>query len=678
MNKALSTLALAALLSFGSGAQAAPEAGRDVGPVLAPVQTHNAALVHANYEDTLHAAQAMKRAIDAFLASPSADTQQAAQKAWRAAREFYGQTEAFRFYGGPIDDDKGPEGRLNAWPMDESYVDKVEGGDNAGLINDRSFAITPESISEQNERGGEENIATGWHAIEFLLWGQGLSESGPGNRAFTDFVDGKATNADRRRQYLAVVTDLLIEDLNTLVKAWRPESKLNYRARFVEGGQESLRKMFVAMGSLSCGELAGERLEVALNSQDQEDEHSCFSDNTHRDAVLNATGIENVWLGRYKRADGTLLQGPSPRDMVAARDAALLVSPAPIRAAAFAAPRPRLAAAWQTQRGYQVGILGFTSADAPSAVTVEAALDVPTRAHGLLLEPAGTLLALTRRPGDWLLCWSPEGQALACRWIEPGRAFAGHALASADGRTLASADGRTLYTTELDLDTGAGLIGARDGESLEKRAEWPTLGRDPHQLAWDASRPGGLIVANGGVPTRPETDRAKRDLARMDASLVRLDAATGECLGQWRLDDPRLSLRHLAWNGRRLGIALQAEHDEGDVRSRAPVLTVFDGQNLNPVPAPQPLAGYGGDIAAFDDGFAVSCPRVQAVAHFGQDGRWRGLAPLAEACALAAASEGTWAGGRSRALNMGAGRTEAEAGEPLPDLRLDNHWIALA
>jgi hypothetical protein len=131
-----------------------------------------------------------------------------------------------------------------------------------------------------------------------------LSETGPGNRDFNDFVDGKVPNADRRRQYLSVVTELLIDDLNTLVKAWRPGSKLNYRARFETEGNEALRKMFVAMGSLSRGELAGERLEVALNSQDQEDEHSCFSDNTHRDAVLNATGIENVWLGRYKRADG--------------------------------------------------------------------------------------------------------------------------------------------------------------------------------------------------------------------------------------------------------------------------------------------------------------------------------------------------------------------------------------
>lgn len=312
-------LILALALSTVLGAQPALSAEMDAGPVLG----HYASLVHANYEDALTSARALQMAIDTFLSSPSVETQQAAQRAWRAAREFYGQTEAFRFYGGPIDDDNGPEGRLNAWPMDESFVDGVEGNPNAGLINDPGFAITKEALAGQNEQGGEENVATGYHAIEFLLWGQDFNDDGPGKRSFTDFVDGKAPNADRRRLYLKTVTELLIDDLTTLTKAWRPGSKLNYRARFVEGGQESLRKMFVALGSLSRGELAGERLEVALNSQDQEDEHSCFSDNTHRDAVLNATGIENVWLGRYKRADGSMMQGPSLKDLVAARDAAL-------------------------------------------------------------------------------------------------------------------------------------------------------------------------------------------------------------------------------------------------------------------------------------------------------------------------------------------------------------------
>ena len=287
------------------------------------VAAHYAALVYANYADTLDAAKNLQAAVHAFTAQPSAETLAQARKTWLAAREFYGQTEAFRFYGGPIDNDNGPEGRLNAWPMDESFVDSVAGKPNSGLINNRKFTINAKNLMAQNERGGEENIATGWHAIEFFLWGQDLSETGPGERNFEDFVDGKAPNADRRRQYLNVVTDLLVQDLNMLTQAWAPGAKNNYRAQFVKGGKESVRKMLVGLGSLSRGELAGERLEVALSSQDQEDEHSCFSDNTHRDAVTNALGIQNVWLGQYQRADGTLLQGASLRDLVAAKDAAL-------------------------------------------------------------------------------------------------------------------------------------------------------------------------------------------------------------------------------------------------------------------------------------------------------------------------------------------------------------------
>lgn len=287
------------------------------------VGAHYGALVYANYADTHAAAKALQASIRAFTTQPSVQTLAAARLSWLAAREFYGQTEAFRFYGGPIDDKNGPEGRINAWPMDESFVDSVQGKPNGGLINNRKFTINKKNLSTQNERGGEENIATGWHAIEFFLWGQDLSETGPGNRNFEDFVDGKAPNADRRRQYLTVVTELLVDDLNTLVKAWAPGSKTNYRARFSKGGQESVRKMLLGLGSLSRGELAGERLEVALNSQDQEDEHSCFSDNTHRDAVTNAQGIQNVWLGTYKRADGSLLAGPSLRDLVKAKDATL-------------------------------------------------------------------------------------------------------------------------------------------------------------------------------------------------------------------------------------------------------------------------------------------------------------------------------------------------------------------
>ncbi|MGS5089605.1 imelysin family protein [Hydrogenophaga sp. A37] len=281
-----------------------------------------AALVHATYADTLTSAKDMQAAIAAFVAAPSADGLDKARKAWLGAREFYGQTEAFRFYGGPIDDDKGPEGQINAWPLDEAYVDYVTGKPKAGLVNNTKLKITKAALIKANERGGEENISAGWHAVEFLLWGQDLSETGPGNRPFEDYVKGKGENAERRAQYLTVATELLVEDLAGMVKAWEPNAK-NYRAKFEKGGKESVRKIIVGLGSLSRGELSGERMEVALNSQDQEDEHSCFSDNTHRDVVNNAKGIQNVWLGQFKRLDGSTLQGPSVRDLVAAKNPAL-------------------------------------------------------------------------------------------------------------------------------------------------------------------------------------------------------------------------------------------------------------------------------------------------------------------------------------------------------------------
>lgn len=341
-------------------------------------------------------------------------------------------------------------------------------------------------------------------------------------------------------------------------------------------------------------------------------------------------------------------------------------------------PAVDLAATWQLGNGYQVGALAVHD-----RLVVRAALDVPTRAHGLLLEPVGTLLTVARRPGDWLLRWDRQGKAIAWRWIEPRRAFAGHVLASADGRFL--------YTTELDLDAGTGLIGVRAAASLEKLAEWPTHGMDPHMLTWDRTRPGALLVANGGVPTQPETGRVKRDLERMDSSVVRLDGHSGELVGQWRLDDPRLSLRHVAWGGSRdkplLGIALQAEHDRMEDKTAAPVFSLFDGVSLRACSAPQSLAGYGGDVAALpgpDGGvrFAVSCPRAQGVSLYGTNGAWQGLVPLAEACPLATDAGRLWAGGGARVLGLATDKASSAGMEidlvaAVDGPRLDNHWIVL-
>ena len=350
-------------------------------------------------------------------------------------------------------------------------------------------------------------------------------------------------------------------------------------------------------------------------------------------------------------------------------------SPATWAATGAATSRaPQLAAAWQREAAasaqaatYEIGLLTGRQ----GALAVAHALEVPTRAHGLLAEPGGTLLAVARRPGDWLLRWKPGDDEAQTAWIEPDRAFNGHVIASADGRRI--------YTTETNLETGNGLIGVRDAATLEKESEWQTHGMDPHELLLNAD--GSLVVANGGIPTLPETGRLKIGMERMNASLVRLDTACGALRGQWQLPDPRLSVRHIVWGGadrRMLGIALQAEHDDPAAKQAAPVLALFDGQSLRTAAAPQVLAGYGGDIAWAQGSFVVSCPKVDGFARYGADGRWLGFTPLAEACSLAGNASGLWAGGRGQALHAQAAAATAPVVSRLPGVRLDNHWLHLA
>lgn len=262
--------------------------------------------VHVSYEASLTSAHVMDDAIDAFIAAPTEASLEAAKSEWLAARADYGPTEAFRFYGGPIDNGAtGPEGLINAWPLDEAYIDYVEGAPSSGVINDPTTYPTIDAslLVSLNEQGGETNISTGWHAIEFLLWGQDLSIDGAGNRPVSDFIN--APNADRRAQYLAQLSDLLLTHLDKLVAAWTPGGG-NYRADFEAlETDDALRLIITGIGELSRGELAGERMNVAYAERSQEDEHSCFSDNTTNDIIGNALGIQRVVTGEYPGFSGT-------------------------------------------------------------------------------------------------------------------------------------------------------------------------------------------------------------------------------------------------------------------------------------------------------------------------------------------------------------------------------------
>lgn len=299
----------------------------------------------AKYEDALTTAKSLHLAADALIAKPSAEALASARDAWKAARIPYQQTEAYRFGNAIVDD---WEGRVNAWPLDEGLIDYVdasygaESDENtlytANVIANPSIEIngdkvdaskiTPEFLSGTLQEAGdiEANVATGYHAIEFLLWGQDLNgtKAGSGNRPHTDFDAANCTggNCDRRAQYLAAATDLLVADLEEMAANWRADGAA--RKALLDGeANAGISTILTGMGSLSYGELAGERMKLGLLLHDPEEEHDCFSDNTHISHLYDAIGIRNVYHGSYKRIDGSTVEGPSVSDLVKQADAAL-------------------------------------------------------------------------------------------------------------------------------------------------------------------------------------------------------------------------------------------------------------------------------------------------------------------------------------------------------------------
>ncbi len=307
---------------------------------------------------------------------------------------------------------------------------------------------------------------------------------------------------------------------------------------------------------------------------------------------------------------------------------------------------------------------------------------VPSRAHGVSAESSGGFLVVAARPGTWLRRLGADGEVLQHLDIQGDKA--GRTL---DGHIMVSADGQWLYTPETNLATGEGWISLRDVRTLAKQAEWRTHGRDPHQCLIDAS--GALLLVNGGIPRK--ADGTKTDLDQMNSSLVRLDGRTGELLGQWRLNDHRLSMRHMAWSASNqplLGIALQAEHDDAAQRHAAPVLAVWDGMKLF-VPSRDRMAGgYAGDIAPGPGGgFVISGQRVGKGALWHPDAPEQlfSIAELKEMCALATpvstAQEGVQGGvlmGSERGVGYWHPRKDPRM-MPWPmAMTLDNHWVLLS
>ena len=328
MKRLFTTTALAIGLGFAGLAPARAETDPRA------VVTTYADIGAAMYADAVSGAEALRTAVGALLAKPDATTLAAARKAWIDARPWYQQTEGFRF-GNPAVD--ALEGRVNGWPLDEGLIDYVDtkaygetSEENplyrANVIANKTIRVGKTRIDarritkalladELQEAGGvEANVATGWHAIEFLLWGQDLNGTGPGagNRPASDFDTKACTggHCERRRAYLKAATDLLVDDLAAMAALWTPDGTAR-KALQTRTADQGLATIFTGLGSLSYGELAGERMKLGLLLHDPEEEHDCFSDNTHNSHYSDEVGMTAIWRAHYTRRDGSVVSGPS-------------------------------------------------------------------------------------------------------------------------------------------------------------------------------------------------------------------------------------------------------------------------------------------------------------------------------------------------------------------------------
>jgi putative iron-regulated protein len=311
-------------------------------PTEKAVLEQYADVAHAMYEDALITARALQQAVGRLVENPTEDNLAAARSAWKAARIPYQQTEALRFGNAIVD---AWEGKVNSWPLDEGLIDYVtaaygtESDENpyftANVIASEKLMLSgrvidahtidktllAESLHELD--GVEANVATGYHAIEFLLWGQDLNGTGPGAgaRPASDFDNGNCTggHCQRRAAYLTAATGLLVDDLGWMTEQWTSGGAA--RNALLEGDpRKGLATILTGMGSLSYGELAGERMKLGLMLHDPEEEQDCFSDNTHWSHFYDAKGMQNVYTGSYQRVDGSRLEGASISELVAARD----------------------------------------------------------------------------------------------------------------------------------------------------------------------------------------------------------------------------------------------------------------------------------------------------------------------------------------------------------------------
>ena len=312
-------------------------------------------------------------------------------------------------------------------------------------------------------------------------------------------------------------------------------------------------------------------------------------------------------------------------------------------------------------------------------------LSLPGRSHSFAIRPGGrTAVHFARRPGRFALVLDLARGAVTRRLETPtDRHFYGHGVFSNDGRLL--------YATENDFSGERGVIGVYDAEDDYRRVgEIPSLGVGPHDIRL-LSDGETLVIANGGIATRPDLPRVKLNLPTMAPSLCLVDRRAGTLLQERRLDPAlhQLSIRHLAVGpADTVAVAMQYEGPAGDLVPLVAVWRAVEGLRLlrGPAAVLRAMKHYCGSVCFDPSGrtIAASAPRGGLVTFWDVSaGRYLSSTRVPDSCGVAPgahpaeflASSGQ---GGVVVIDARSGTTRPLAIDGLKTARWDNHLVAVS
>lgn len=294
------------------------------------------------------------------------------------------------------------------------------------------------------------------------------------------------------------------------------------------------------------------------------------------------------------------------------------------------------------------------------------------------------VLMFGRRPGfETIVVDLDEARVVRRLVLDTGTAFQGHGCFTPDGAYL--------FTSEATVDDARGRIGVWDARTYQRLDAMDSGGVGPHEIAL---RPDSnlLVVANGGLLTRPETGRAVLNLDTMTSSLTYLDPWAARVVDAVGVDEPKSSIRHfdvLADGTVVFGVQVQraaAGHERvvplGFVhRLGDPVQALEEPSGI--VAA---LQDYVGSVAIAPGSRVVglTSPRGDVAAFWDVDhGLFVGHHRLADVCGIAASSDGdrfilTSSTGEVRTLNAADLFEERALRRHLDQVVWDNHVLAVS